>query len=147
MHRLMWFRIAGRDVHLPKLIGAFILTASLLMFVASIAGMFDAWDSVANYKSCISGVDASLGNYDGQIQDCRDTLHKQTGLYLMVGQWEPTLRQTVQILLEPIAGVMVWIAVLLFGWVLYKSGDLVLPIEQVSREVKEKKAVKRKRKK
>ncbi|MFH1587930.1 MAG: hypothetical protein ABIA76_01165 [Candidatus Diapherotrites archaeon] len=146
LRRLMWFRVGDREVHLPKLIGAFILTAALLMLVASIAGMFDKWDSVTNYKGCINSVDATLGNYEAQIQDCRDTLYNQTGLYLMVGQWEPTLRQTVQLLLEPIAWIMFWIAALLFGWVLYKSGDLILPIEQVTREVKERKSnVKRKK--
>jgi hypothetical protein len=48
--------------------------------------------------------------------------------------------------LEPIAGVMFWIAILLVGWVLYKSGDLILPIEQVTREIKEKRRRKKRKK-
>ena len=49
----MYFRVAGRDVHLPKLIGAFILFAALLMFVQASALMFDSWDHLKYYDSCV----------------------------------------------------------------------------------------------
>ncbi len=141
----MFFRFGGKDARTSRLVGAFVLTAAVLMFFYSIAGMFDSWDAVKDLGECLSSVDASEYNtmYQSQVLDCRTTLFHKTGLYLKPGQGKPTLRQSVQLLLQPIASVFFWLAVLFLGWVLYKSGELVLPIEFKSVEVKEKKIVKK----
>jgi hypothetical protein len=141
LRKVMFFRFGGKDARTPRLVGAFILTAAVLMFFASVAEMFDSWDAVKDLDSCLVSVNAV--NYDSeykfQVQDCRDTLYYKTGLYLKPGQGQPTLRQSVQVLLKPIAGVFFWLAILFLGWLFYKSGELILPVEMNVQEFSEKK--------
>ncbi|MBN2127676.1 MAG: hypothetical protein JW703_04810 [Candidatus Diapherotrites archaeon] len=139
MRKVMFFRFGGKDARTPRLVGAFILTAAVLMFFASVASMFDNWDAVKGVNDCLSSFEASdyTSEYSVQLNDCRTTLFNKTGLYLKPGQLKPTLRQSIQVLLEPIAMVFFWLAVLFLGWLMYKSGDLVLPVEMIVREPKE----------
>ena len=142
-------KVAGRNVHLPKLIGAFILFAALFMFIRASAEMFDSWDNLRYVETCLANVDASASAeiQEAAVQDCRDTLYKNTGIYLKSAQGKPTSRQFWSVLLEPIASILLWLAILFIGWVLYKTGELVIPIEESVRELPEMKAKPAKQKK
>jgi hypothetical protein len=139
MRKVMFFRFGGKEVHLPRLIGAFILFAALLMFVKSSADMFNGWDAMKTSEDCIKGIDTSLPQQlqQEQFRDCADTLYFNTSIYLTEGQASPTSRQFWGALLEPIASVLFWLAVLFLGWMLYRTGEIVVPIEEIVREIPE----------
>ncbi len=137
MRRLIYLRVADRDVHLPRLIGAFILAAAVLMFFHAIFSMVDSWNTVKYYNSCVE----SLSSYSttdeqrAQFTFCSDALYRATGV---VVRGEAPLLSAAQFagaILSPIASVLFWLAILLFGYLLYRSGDLELPIEERIREV------------
>ncbi len=149
MRRIILLKVAGRDVHLPKLIGAFILFAALFMFIKCSAEMFDSWDNLKYVETCLADVDASAPAelQKAAIMDCRETLYKNTGIYLKEGQGKPTSRQFWSVLLEPIAAILFWLAILFVGWVFYRTGELIVPIEESVRELPEiKPAIKKKKK-
>lgn len=159
MRRLIFLKVAGKDVHLPKLVGALILTVAVLMFVKASADMFDSWDNMKAFESCMGSVgkcDTTPADDIWTVQDpcqenewqddydaCRYDLYDATGTFLRSGQTKLTSRQFWSGLLAPIAGFFFWLAMLFVGWVLYKSGQLVLPIEETVRILGEKKGKKR----
>jgi len=134
--RVMYFRVGGRDVHLPKLVGAFVLLAALLLFVQSSAKMFESWDNLKVISACID----SANDYSDNIAEmtyCQDQAEKSLDLFVRIDQDKLTMKQFFGVLLGPIASVMVWLAALFIGWIIYRSGDLVLPIEETIRDVPE----------
>ena len=135
MKRLMFFRLASRDVHLPKLIGAFIVFASLLLFLRAGAHMFDSWDAIKNYPSCLQKI-GSEADTVAQLQylHCKDALYKITGVELRGDQDKISSRQFWVALLGPVAEVLAWAVVFILGIIFYKTGEIVVPIEQVIRE-------------
>ena len=139
MRKVMYFKLAGKEVHMPKLIGAFILFAAMLMFVKASADMFNSWDSLKTSEECIGNIGADLPEelQMQQFGDCRDDLYYNTGIYLADSQAKPTSRQFWSALLGPIASVLFWIAILFLGWMLYRTGELVLPIEEVEKQLPE----------
>jgi len=129
----MYFRIAGKDVHIPKLIGAFVLFAAFLMFVQVSAQMFDSWDNMKAIKSCLAQADANNKRMEPGpdiFPTCQDISNNSVGLYLRPGQTDLSSRQLFSVLLGPIAGILFWLAILFIGYVLYRTGDIVLPIEE-----------------
>ena len=136
----MFFRIGGDKLHLPRLIGAFILFAALLMFMRAGGQMFDSWDTLQNYPACIAeagAADPELGQL--QYMDCKNSLNEITGVQLKGGQDNLTQRQFWLAFLLPIANLFFWAAIFLVGIIFYKSGTIIIPIEQSIREVDEKK--------
>ncbi len=139
----MLFRIGGGDVQLPRLIGAFLLFAALILFVRAGAQMFDSWDALKSYPDCI----ASIGSENDTVAqlryiDCKDSLAKITGLQLKGDQDRISSRQFWFALLGPIANLFLWAVVFLLGMVLYKTGNIVIPIEQSIKEIPEQKPAK-----
>ena len=127
MRKLIYFKVAGKDVHMPKLIGAFVLIGALLMFINSTAVMFNSWDNVKYLGTCLDKANpSSLADFN----DCRETLYKSTGAYLQQGQGKLTSTQVAGVLLGPIANVLFWAAGLFIGYIIYRTGDLVVPIEE-----------------
>ena len=143
MRRIMYFRVAGKEVHMPRLIGAFILFAALLMFVRASALMFDSWDNLKYFEKCIEKIDPTS---QAEFDECRTSLYKATGIYVKEGQGKLTSRQFWGALLGPIASVLFWLAVLFLGWIFYKTGDLIVPIEETIKTLPEKKRRTRKKK-
>jgi hypothetical protein len=141
MRKLIYFRIAGRDVHTPKLVGAFVVVWALLMFIHSTAVMFDSWDNLKAYKECAQNIDYST--YDGKAEFavCAKNLYDSTGVVVRPSSRELTIRQFWQGLLVPIANVFFWLAVLFVGWMFYKSDRVIIPIEENIRDLKESKQV------
>lgn len=132
MRRLIYLRVADRDVHLPRLIGAFILVAALLMFLHACFSMVDSWNTVKYYNSCVE----SLSSYSttdeqrAQFTFCSDALYRATGVVVRGDAPLLSSAQFAGAILSPVASVLFWLAILLFGYLLYRSGDLELPIEE-----------------
>src|SRR3989338_4519303 len=81
MTRILYSRVAGRDVHLPKMVGAFIIVATLLMFAQSASNLFDARDVMVYYQGCILDLgDGTVEEQRAQFEFCADTLYNATGL-------------------------------------------------------------------
>ncbi len=137
MRRIIYFRVAGRDVHLPRLIGSFILFAAFLMFVHGSAKMFDSWDNMKYYGNCVQGIDSDQSIADQRVHfnSCADTLYKSTGIVVREETPKLTARQFWSGLLVPIATILFWLAVLFVGYFLYRTGKLVLPIEERVRDL------------
>ena len=135
----MFFRIGSSDVQLPRLIGAFVLFAALILFVRAGANMFDSWDALKNYPSCISSI-GSENDSVAQMKylDCKDSLYRITGLQLKGDQDRISSRQFWFALLGPIADLFAWAVVFLLGVVFYRTGHIVIPIEQVVKDIPEK---------
>jgi len=134
----MLFRLATRDVHLPKLVGAFIVFAALLMFLKAGAHMFDSWDAVKSYPTCIQKIGSEVDEVAQlRYMHCKSALYKITGVQLRGDQDKVSSRQFWEALLGPIAEVLAWAVVFVLGIILYRTGNLVVPIEQIVREVKE----------
>ena len=131
MRKLMWFRLAEKDVHLPKLIGAFLLFGSLLMFFQAGATMFSTWDEVSYLDECL----LNARDDSAMIQDCRTTLYNNSGVYLRPGEGKLSSRQFWSLMLAPIGGLMLWAIVFLIGVMFYRTGNLVVPIEETSKNV------------
>ena len=134
--RVMYFRVGGRDVHLPKLVGAFVLLAALLLFVQSSAKMFESWDNLKVISVCIDNANDYSDNI-AEMTYCQDQAEKSLDLFVRIDQDKLTMKQFFGTLLGPIASVMMWLAALFIGWIIYRSGDLVLPIEETIRDVPE----------
>jgi len=137
----MLFKIGGGNLQLPKLIGAFILVAALLMFVKAGAGMFDSWDAIKDTQACFEkvGTDPAYSS----ISECKD-MASGLGLYVKAKQPRLTFRQFWSALLEPIANLFFWAVIFLIGILFYRTGDIVIPIEQSIKDVPDTKPVKKK---
>ncbi len=134
----MFFRLASRDVHLPKLVGAFIVFAALLLFLRAGANMFDSWNAVQSYPSCIQKIGSEVDSVAQlQYMHCKESLYNITGVQLRGDQDKLSSRQFWAALLGPIAEVLAWAVVFILGIIFYRTGNIVVPIEQVVREVKD----------
>jgi hypothetical protein len=118
---------------LPKLIGVFLLVFAVLMVVKAVAGMIDSWDAISNFTHCVPA-DAAA---------CGEALYRITGVSIWAGQSELNSTQFWSALLGPMASVFGWLIVLLVGVLFYKSGSVVLPIEETVRDLPEHKKHKR----
>lgn len=128
LRRIIWLKFGGRDVHLPRLIGVFLLVFSVLMLVKACAIMIDSWDGIQRFNAC----------EPDQRGLCGEALWRITGVSIWAGQTtELNDTQFWAALLGPVANVFFWLIVLLVGVIFYKSGNLVLPIEESVREVAE----------
>lgn len=134
--RQLSFRIGGKDLQLTRLVGAFVLLASFLFFVQASANMFNSWDNLKQVSGCIEGANEFSDNLT-EMTYCQDQAKKALDIYVSVEQEHLTFRQFLGVLLGPIAFVLVWLAILFIAWTLYRSGDLVIPLEETIREFSE----------
>ncbi len=120
MTRPYYFFGANR-IFLPRLLGAFLLAAALLMFISASGQMFDTWDTLRKYPECIEKKDEAIDTF-AQIQYCKQSLADVTGLHLRPDQARPTTRQFLITLLPPVALLFFWASVFLLGLILYQTG-------------------------
>jgi hypothetical protein len=140
---MVFLRIGSKDAQLPRLLGAFLIVLSVLMLIRGGAVMFDSWNSLKNFNTCVesSGVRdlQMLGNPDYisaelRYQDCRNTLFQMTGAQVQ-GDYSPlTQRQFWTALIGPISQFFVWAIALLIGLFAWANPSIVIPIEQVTLE-------------
>jgi len=138
LRKIMSFKLASRDAHLPKLVGAFIVFAALLLFLRAAANMYDSWDAVQSYPSCIKKIGSEVDEVAQlQYMHCKDALYKITGVQLRGDQDRLSRSQFWAALLGPIAEFLWWAVVFILGIIFYRTGNIVVPIEQVVREMRE----------
>lgn len=136
------FYFGKSRVFLPKLLGAFVVALAIVMFIVAAGRMFDTWDAMQNYPTCLgrvgTGTDVvSMMKY----LDCKDSLREITGLQLRADQPRITTRQFAVTLLVPIAGLLWWAAVFAFGLFLYKTrvirpSGLAMPVHSEEKRKK-----------
>lgn len=125
MRHIFFLRVGSKNLHLLKLIGAFLLFAALLMFFKSGAVMFNSWDALKEYPACLGGVQSQA-----DFESCRLTLYYNAGVFPSLSQAELTSRQIWSAFLGPIAEVFFWAAAFIFGIILYKTGRIIFPVEE-----------------
>lgn len=140
MRRIMLFRLGTRDVHLPKLFGAFIMLGAGMMLIQALAGMFNSWENVRAIHACIDA--ANTGTVS--IQDCQTLAYYGLDILLRANQYRLTDLQIVTGLVPYIANVFFWVGGFIIGMVLYRSWKIMIPIEERSAEIKTAKWRKRK---
>ncbi|RLG70756.1 MAG: hypothetical protein DRO04_01205 [Candidatus Iainarchaeum archaeon] len=136
---VMKYKLIGKELQLPKLVGAFIIVIALLMFFKSGAEMIDSWDNIKFVNNCLSMAE---GN-DVMFKECQDQALKALNIYVRPGQYSLNTKQFLMSIATPIAWLMFWIVVLALGIASYRHGTFEFPVETT---VEEKKKV-RKRKK
>ena len=131
MRKLFYSRVAGRNVHLPKMVGAFIIVATILMFAQSASSLFDARDVMVYYQTCITdlGKTADILQQHSQFEFCSNQLYNATGLVVRADSPMLTYRQFFIGLSGKLAALLFWLAVLIAGYFLYRSDRLLAPIE------------------
>ena len=102
MRRILYFRVAGKEVHLPKLIGAFVLFAALLMFIKASATMFDSWDNLKAVNDCLSRAEGE----EPFFSTCQGLAKGALDVFVRPGQTTLTNRQFWSALLGPIAAIL-----------------------------------------
>ena len=126
MRRILPFRLGTRDVHLPKLLGAFLMVAAFLMLLQSFASMFESWDSVKTIHACIQAANSGTVS----IQDCQTQAYYAFQILLNANQYQLTDTQIATGLLPHVAAVFIWIGVFIIGMVIYRTWKIMLPIEE-----------------
>ncbi len=126
MRRVLLFRLGSRDVHLPKLFGAFLMIAALLMLVQSLTSMLDSWENVKAVHACIDASNSGTV----RIQDCQTQAYYAFGVLLHANQYRLTDLQIVSGLVPKIAMVFFWVCTFIVGMVLYRSWRIMVPIEE-----------------
>ena len=125
MHRLVTLKIGGKKFYLLKLIGAFIAFGAALMLLSGVYQM--TW--VASViDSANQGEVVTLNTLGIGHNLEADDVSTQMGLFLV-----------------PAASIMFWAAILIIGTVIYKTGSIIVPVEEQTRPAKEIK-IKKKRK-
>lgn len=138
-------RIGSTHMHVPKLVGALVIAASLMMFFLSIINLFEVVQVVKLYPDCAAGALSAPEALEIQklqkLAFCKNELESATGFYPIseydsrATQLSP--REIVGSFLTPIANVFWWLAILLIGTVLYRSGEVIVPIEERDKNVPE----------
>jgi len=135
VHKVLFFRIGSRNVHLPKLIGAFIIVTAVLMFFQAGAVMFESWDNAKFLNNCLQNASAGLSLQDKQV--CQQSAY-YAGVFVRLDQKALTAKQFWSMILQPIALLFGWAIVFIIGAMLYLSGRIIVPIEEAERIIKEK---------
>jgi len=134
---VMRYRLIGKELQIPKLIGAFVIVIALLMFFKSGAEMIDSWDNIKFVNNCLS---VAEGN-DEMFNECQDQALKALNIYVRPGQDKLNTKQFLMAIAAPIAWLMFWIIILGLGIVSYRHGTFELPVETTveKRKVRKKK--------
>jgi hypothetical protein len=142
LKKLVLFKVGSKDAQLPKLIGAFLIVISVLMLVQSGAVMFDSWQAIRGFDTCIidsykssqevpveNGIDKLV--YELKVSECKDALYEISGAQIPGGVYSMSLRQMATAFLGPVSNFFVWAIVFLFALFLFNNASVVVPVEQV----------------
>lgn len=132
MRRILLFRLGARDVHLPKLMGAFVMIGAMLMLVQSLTGMLDSWENVKVVHACIDA--ANTGTVS--IEACQTQAYYAFDILLNASQYRLTDLQVTSGLLPKVAAVFFWVGAFIIGMVLYRSWKIMVPIEEEILDIK-----------
>jgi len=133
------FYFGKSRLFLPRLLGSFILVLAIVMFIVAAGHMFDTWDAMKKYPTCLSRIGTETDEVAMmQYLDCKDSLYNITGLQLRPDEQRITVRQFVVTLFRPIAELLFWAAAFVFGLFLYNT-RVVRPLVKQEPEKKKKK--------
>ena len=108
MHRVMLIRIGGRKLHLLKMVGALVLAGAALGVISTVAELFRIIKQF-------------------QLAQTNSALSMQ-----VFGLLPEALTSDVVVgfFMQPSAWFMLWLALFIIGVMIYRSGSLVVPIEE-----------------
>ena len=145
MRRIIFLKVGGKQLHLPKLIGALIIFGALFEIMYAAAALFEATDSISSVNACLS----SATNIS-EVSVCQMQAKNALNIFPRFNQTALNSRQIFMPLAKPMVGILFWLAVFVFGILLYKTGKVYLPLEEQveeESEVPKGRATKRKAKK
>jgi len=145
MKRVIFLKVGGKQLHLPKLIGALIIFGALFEIMYSAAALFEATDSISAVNACLSSATTI-----SEISVCQLQAKNALNIFPRFSQTQLNSRQIFMPLAEPMVSMLFWLAVFVFGVLLYKTGKLYLPLEEQIEEESEvppRRATKKKTKK
>ncbi|MBI1973210.1 hypothetical protein HYS54_00200 [Candidatus Micrarchaeota archaeon] len=115
MHRVVILKIGGARLHMLKLIGMLVMLGSALMVLDNVYKVGVVVDTLTTVNEGKVPVQAQLDLNGFIVQQTLKPNDANTQLGL---------------LLVPLAGILFWVVVLLFGTMVYKYGGLILPVEE-----------------
>ena len=140
LQKTILFRLGSKDFQWTQVLGVFLGIITVLMLVKSAAVMFDSWQTVRDFSTCVefSGV-KELTNLSSaeqllaqmRYEDCKDSLYEITGAQIPASQTSMTSRQATTALVGPIAGFFGWAVLFMFSLFLLFNKTVVIPIEEV----------------
>lgn len=110
--RALVSRFGSKYIHLLKLLGSLVVLIGLLQLVLSIIHMSDAWTVVKTFEQCAPQ----------DSEACAAMLYRMTGLSVWAEQTQLFPGQVVTVILQPAAEFLWWLAVVVFGMLLFNIG-------------------------
>lgn len=108
MHRVILLRVGGKKLHLLKMTGALVVVGAALGVLGTISSMF----------KMVKQLELAQANPQLALQVFGLTTEALTS-DLMLG-----------LFMEPSAWFMFWLALFIIGAMIYRSGSIVVPIEE-----------------
>ena len=118
MHRILWFKIGGRRMHLLKLAGAFFVLAAILKVAEAAYDIFLVVDKI-------------------NTATARPELIQQLFTWSMGAPYLFSGEDVLGVLLGPVASFLFWLGMAVVALMIYQSGKIVFPIEEYETQVGE----------
>ncbi len=118
MHRILWFKIGGRRMHLLKLAGAFFVLASVLKVAEAAYGIFVVVDKINTALMRPELIQQLFGWAIGAP-------------YVFSGE------DILGVLLGPIASFLFWLGIAVLAVMVYQAGKVIFPVEEYESRVSE----------
>ena len=116
MHRVFWFKIGGKKMHLLKLAGAFFVLASVLKVAEAAYNVF-----VVVNKANMAGM--------------RPELISSLFGWAIGAPYNFSGEDVLGVLLGPVASFLFWLGIALVALMVYQSGKIVFPVEEYEQKV------------
>ena len=118
MHRVIWFGIGGRRIHLLKMAGAFLLMWAVLKVAEAAYLIF-----VTIQKSIYAQL--------------KPELVPQLFGWAIAAPYSFSSEDMLGVILGPVAGFIFWLAVAIVALMVYQSGRVMFPVEEYEQNVRE----------
>lgn len=161
MQRIIFFKLADESFRTPKLFASLLAAFALLLFFVSVTQAFESWDNLKAVNSCLSGIE----NYQSNPEEftlCQKMADDSFGFNIRLDQvkknftvpsfisisakdWYLTKKQIMIALLQPIAWMLFWAAILILSLGIYRAGKIVIPIKQAIQELPKEHHIKHKK--
>ncbi|MEK6843399.1 MAG: hypothetical protein AABY04_02835 [Candidatus Micrarchaeota archaeon] len=122
MRRIMWFKIGDTTIHLLKLLGVFILMASLLKVGESSYGIFLTASKAESAQYNPDQIRSIFGWSIGGSSPDTKVFEFQDYVGVMMG---------------PLANFFFWLGISTLGLMLYQSGKIIFPVEEIEQKISE----------
>ncbi|MEK6972747.1 MAG: hypothetical protein AABW72_01775 [archaeon] len=127
MQGLMNVRVAGQQIQLIKLMGAFVIFAAILMFFMAAAEMFEYWGNIKTIDSCLG---IAKGDVDF-FKECKTMAFEAFGVFVKPDQSALNGKQLYIVLIKPVASLFIWIAILILGFIIYGlPSKVMVPVKK-----------------